>query len=90
MITVKERMDILSAFREVGSYRGAAEICGTTHTTVKRAVLADAEPDAVAVAAVVVHNYDGVRDLVAERVAKTHGRISAKRIAAHAPPYRLV
>ena len=31
-------MDIISAYREVGSYRGAAELCGTTHKTVKRIV----------------------------------------------------
>ncbi|MGD9792595.1 MAG: IS21 family transposase, partial [Acidimicrobiia bacterium] len=77
MITAKERMDILSAYREVGSYRAAADICGTTHKTVKRVVLADA--GAVAEAAV-VHNYDAVRDLVADRVAKTKGRITAKRL----------
>jgi len=34
----RERMDILAAYREVGSYRGAAQICGTTHKTVKRPV----------------------------------------------------
>lgn len=79
MITVKERRDILSAYREVGSYRDAADICGTTPKTVKRAVLADAENDATAVE-VVAHNYDEVRDVVAERVAKTHGRITAKRL----------
>ena len=31
-------MDILAACREVGSYRGAAEICGTTHKRVRRVV----------------------------------------------------
>jgi len=29
-------MDIISAYREVGSYRGAAAMRGTTHKTVKR------------------------------------------------------
>jgi hypothetical protein len=29
-------MDILAAYREAGSYRGAAAICGTTHETVRR------------------------------------------------------
>ncbi|MER5418290.1 hypothetical protein ABT356_00430 [Streptosporangium roseum] len=29
-------MDIIAAYREVGTYRGAAEMCGTTHKTVKR------------------------------------------------------
>lgn len=72
-------MDILSAYREVGSYRAAADICGTTPKTVKRAVLADAVNNVTAVE-VVVHNYDDVRDVVAERVAKTYGRITAKRL----------
>ena len=31
-------MDIIAAYREVGTYRGAAEICGTTHKTVKRII----------------------------------------------------
>jgi hypothetical protein len=34
----RERMDALAAYREVGSYRGAAQICGTTHMTVRRIV----------------------------------------------------
>ena len=38
MKNARERMDILAAYREVGSYRGAAEICGTTHKTVRRVV----------------------------------------------------
>jgi len=79
MKSVRERMDILSAYREVGTYRGAAEICDTTHKTVKRKVLADAAVAAVG-AEPVAHNYDDVRDVVVERVAKTHGRITAKRL----------
>ncbi len=53
MKSVRERMDINAAYREVGTYRGAAEICGTTHKTVKRIVVADEQtepPDRV------VHN----------------------------------
>ena len=80
MITARERMDILSAYREVGSYRAAADICGTTPKTVKRAVLADAAKNEAAAVELVVHNYDDVRDVVAERVEKTHGRITAKRL----------
>lgn len=80
MITAKERMDILSAYREVGTYRAAADICGTTPKTVKRAVLADAAAGDTVEEGVVVHNYDDVRDVVAERVAKTKGRITAKRL----------
>ena len=29
-------MEIVNAFAAVGSYRGAAALCGTTHKTVKR------------------------------------------------------
>ncbi|MFI5035009.1 MAG: IS21 family transposase [Acidimicrobiales bacterium] len=77
MKSVRERMDIISAYREVGSYRGAAEICATTAKTVKRVVEASqsSEPQAV-----VAHNYDAVTELVAQRVEKTKGRISAKRL----------
>ncbi len=31
-------MDIITAYQLVGTYRGAAEICGTTHKTVKRVI----------------------------------------------------
>ena len=31
-------MDIISAYREVGSYRGAAVLSGTTHKTVRRVI----------------------------------------------------
>src|SRR5829696_1180991 len=71
-------MDINAAYREVSTYRGAADICGTTPKTVKRAVLA-AEAITAGVDAV-QHNYDAVRDIVVEGVAKTKGRISAKRL----------
>ena len=40
MKSVRERMDINAAYREVGTYRGAAGICGTTPKTVRRAVAA--------------------------------------------------
>jgi hypothetical protein len=31
-------MDVIAAYRDVGSYRSAAQICGTTHKTVKRII----------------------------------------------------
>ncbi len=84
-------MDILAAYREVGSYRGAAAICGTTHKTVKRVVqaqLGGAERDGSRPGPR-GHNFDAVTDLVADRVRKTSGRISAKRLlpAARAAGY---
>lgn len=77
MKSVRERMDIISAYREVGSYHGAAEICSTTPKTVKRVVEAAERSEPRPPPA---HNYDEVTDLVAQRVEKTKGRISAKRL----------
>ena len=77
MKSVRERMDIISAYREVGSYRGAAEICATTAKTVKRVVEAAERTDTYSPTP---HNYDVVADLVAQRVKKTKGRITAKRL----------
>jgi hypothetical protein len=72
-------MDIVHAYRAVGTYRGAAALCGTTHKTVKRVIdrhargqvgrRASGEPIAAPVA-----------DLIADRVRKSDGRISAKRL----------
>jgi transposase len=73
-------MDMHAAYREVGSYRAAAEICGTTPKTVKRSVEAARALDAGPVPGEVRHNYDGVAEVVAETVARTKGRITAKRL----------
>ena len=77
----RERMDVISAYRDVGSYRGAALICGTTHKTVKRIIEAhEGAGSPVAAKPPRCRNYDAVADLVAERVKDTSGRISAKRL----------
>ena len=76
-------MDIISAYREVGTYRGAAELCGTTHKTVRRVVEAHRASSRGAPAAARVErgrNYDSVAQLVAEKVNDTAGRVSAKRL----------
>ena len=73
-------MDIVAAYQQVGTYRGAAVMCGTTQKTVRR-IIERAEaggktPDRAGRS----HNYDLVGELVADRVAATKGRISAKRL----------
>lgn len=76
-------MDIISAYQQLGSYRAAAELCGTTHKTVKRVVdKFEAGQAGVSPAARAQRdrNYDPVAELVAARVAKSQGRISAKRL----------
>ena len=73
-------MDIIAAYREAGTYRGAAEIAGTTHKTVKRVIARHEAGGAAPQRAARGRNYDGVAGPVAERVEKTAGRISAKRL----------
>jgi transposase len=83
-------MDILAAYLEVGSYRGAAVLCGTTHKTVRRVVERhNAGSGVPRLRKDRGHNYETVRDLVTERVRRSQGRISAKRLlpAARAAGY---
>ena len=91
MKSAEKRMNIVDEYRELGSYRAAAEACGTTHKTVKRVVEAAARGEVVPRRRQPrrVRHYDGVRDLVFKRVKGTRGRISAKRLlpAARAEGY---
>ncbi len=82
-------MDIIAAYREAGTFRGAAEIAGTTHKTVKRVIERHEAGGGAQPRVPRGHNYDGVTVLVTERVARTQGRISAKRLlpAARAAGY---
>jgi transposase len=73
-------MDIIAAYREVGSYRGAAEMCGTTPKTVKRVIERHEAGGQVPSRVARGRNYDVVAELVAARVGKSGGRISAKRL----------
>ena len=70
-------MDVITAYRQVGTYRGAAEICGVSHKTVKRIVQRGrAAEERVARE----RNYESVRELVADEIVQTKGRISALRL----------
>lgn len=73
-------MDVISAYREVGTYRGAAAICGTTHKTVRRIIKAHEAGDPAVERARRARNHDEVTEVVAKRVKATSGRISAKRL----------
>jgi len=74
-------MDMNAIFEDVGSYRAAAAICGATDKTVKRAVAkARAAEETGDAGPAVVHNYDDVTAIIAKRVERTEGRISAKRL----------
>jgi transposase len=73
-------MDIIAAYREAGTYRGAASIAGTTHKTVRRVIERHEAGGATPARVPRGHNYDGVAALVVERVKASQGRISAKRL----------
>jgi len=80
-------MDVVAAFRDVGTYRGAAEICGVDPKTVKRKVLAHEAgmlSEQRAVRAPVLKKTDVARDVVAQRVEKTNAKVTAKRLLVEA------
>lgn len=79
MKSVRECMEIVNAYALLGSYRGAAALCGTTHKTVQR-VLARREDGGAEPAARQPHATDPVRTLIADKVRASDGRISAKRL----------
>lgn len=87
MKSARNQLDILSAYRELGSYRAAAGLCGTTHRTVRRVVEHRARPAPEPMPR--PKNTDPLAALLAERVRATDGRISAKRLlpAARAAGY---
>jgi transposase len=77
MLSARKQLDVITAYREVGSYRGAAAICGVTHKTVRRIVEKDqAQAERIARR----RNYESVRGLVTEKMKVTNGRISALRL----------
>jgi transposase len=73
-------MQIIAAFNEVGSYRGAAAMCGCDAKTVKRALERPVTGEVAGTRSERARNYDVVREVVVKRVASTKARITAKRL----------
>jgi hypothetical protein len=87
----REKLDILNAYRELGSYRAAALPCQTTDKTVKRVVQRlEAGGPYQRRPRQLVANTACVRELIEERVRATDGMITAKRLllVARAAGYR--
>ena len=78
MKSARDQLDILSAYAELGSYRAAAALCGTTPKTVRRVVERRSRPPTERSSR--PRNTDAVSLLLADRVRATDGRISAKRL----------
>lgn len=79
MKSAREEMDIVNAYQTLGTYRGAAALCGTTHKTVKRVVERRAQGQ-VGRQCQRPLKASAVAGLIGERVRLTDGRISAKRL----------
>ena len=77
MLSARKQLDVITAYREVGTYRGAAVICGVTPKTVKRIVTRD---DAIRERVERRKNYEGVRELVSQALQDTAGKLSAKHL----------
>ena len=73
-------MDIIAAYQLVGTYRAAADICGTTHKTVKRVIERGEAGGERVVRAPRPSNYEQVREMVATAIKAGLGRASAKRL----------
>ena len=78
MKSAREQLNILNAYAELGSYRAAAALCGTTHKTVRRVVERRLRPPAERPRR--PRNTDPITVLIVERIRATDGRISAKRL----------
>ncbi len=77
LLSARVQLDVITAYREVGTYRGAAVICGVTHKTVKRIVTRD---EAVRERVERRKNYESVRGLVAQAMKDTRGKLSSKKL----------
>ena len=78
MLSARKQLDVITAYREVGTYRGAAEICGVTHKTVKRVITRDqAQQERVQRR----KNYESVRGLV-EGTERHEGQAEREAAAA--------
>ena len=73
-------MDCIAAFESVGTYRGAAVMCGVDAKTVKRKVVAAQVGQESDRRRSTVRNTEVARKIVTEKVGETRGRISAKRL----------
>lgn len=64
MKNARERMDIIAAYQQVGTYRGAAAMCATTHKTVKRVISQHESGDLAPAREARPRNFDTVTELV--------------------------
>ena len=80
LLSARNQLDIVTAYRQVGTLRGAAEMCGVTHKTVRRVIERAQAGEAAAQRLVRRRNFESVRAVVATEIEDTAGKITAKRL----------
>jgi transposase len=79
--TATEELDIINAYEETGSMRAAAELCGTTHKTVKRVLARRAAGQRPGRRRAPRPGLaEPFTDLIYRKVKATDGRITTKRL----------
>jgi transposase len=79
--TTRDYVNMIDAYHELGSYRAAAELCGTTHKTVRRAIeRQEAGGPWLRRPRALDRNTDPVAGVIAQKVKDTDGQITAKRL----------
>lgn len=73
-------MDIVNAYEQLGSYRAAARLCGTTHKTVRRLIERREAGEEIMQYQPRPKATDPYLSLIEAKVRATQGRISAKRL----------
>ncbi len=83
MLTARENMDVIAAYENVGTFRGAAVMCGCDPKTVKRKVEAHRRAELTEERKPrlkPVSNTEVARIVVTEKITETKGKMSAKRL----------
>ena len=81
MKNTRQQLDIITAYQQLGSLRGAAALCGTNHHTVKKVVERVGRGAPLErTPRVLRRNTDEVLKALEEKVRATDGRITAKRL----------
>jgi transposase len=83
MLTARENMDVIAAFENVGTYRGAAAMCDCSPKTVKRKVEAHRRSQLTAERKPrekPERNTEIARKVATDKIAETRGKMTAKRL----------
>lgn len=76
----RQQVEIVALYQELGSYRAVGELLGCDHKTVKRYVKLAGEAGQLAPVVCRSRVTDDFAGLIADRVDRSHGRVTARRL----------